>query len=133
MGIGGRDAQSYGFDFEKMRFKLISLFDASYGDTIDDYINVILSDVKEGGGKKSFLLEFRNYNNSTKKEYLKTIFDEFSGSIEELRKKLIEGGLEKLAASIEMQAPNKEDKGLIVYKRKRGAIRELARYELLEK
>ena len=121
---------------KKMPFFLIPPVGYSMLSTLDDYIDVILSQIGEKGGRKtlfSYLTGIKDYKHTQKNVQLRKIFTGFFESFEELKEKLNDGGLEKTAASIEMQAPDRNGFGLIEYQRAYGAKGEFATYRLLEK
>jgi len=120
--------------YEEMPFFLIP--PVSTMCRLDDYLNIILSDVGEEGGKKTFfscLTGIKEYRNTEKNANLKKIFTGFFESFWELEKKLADGNLEKLACSIDMQAPDKSGFGLIQYVGNRSFFGDFAAYRLIQR
>jgi len=123
-------------EFEKIPFWLAPPVEYSMISTLDDYIDVILSQIGEEGGKKTFfsyLTGLRGYKHTQKNVQLRRIFTGFFESFEELKERLKEKGLEKTAASIEMQAPDEDGFGLVQYQRVYGALGDFANYRLLQR
>ena len=123
-------------DFEKIPFWLIPPVEYSMISTLDDYIDVILSNIgEEGGGKtfSSYLTGILDYKHTQKNTQLKEIFTGLFESFGELKQKLKEGGLEKTSRSIEMQAPDKSGFGLIQYPRGHGALGDFATYRIIQR
>ena len=86
--IGGIEKR----DYENIPFFLTRPVQQSMLSVLDDYINVVLNDAKEEGGKKSFLsLGSKDYRNTPKNVYLKKIFADFFECFEDLKQKLKEG------------------------------------------
>jgi len=87
---------------------------------LNEYLNVVFSNVGEEGGKNIFLYtlvtKMKEYKHSPKGKYLRNLFEKRIASIEKLKDILKDGGLEKTANSIEIQPPNKEGVGKIKYK-----------------
>ncbi len=136
MGVGRVGDSVKKRDYEKAPFFLIPPVEYSMISTLNDYIDVILSHVGEDGGRKTFssyLTGFKNYKHSQKNVRLRRIFTGFFKSFQELKETLKDKGLEKVAASIEMQSPSRSGFGLIGYKRAYGAMGEFATYRLLKK
>lgn len=137
MGVGGRDGFSeIRRDFEQQPFFLIPLVEHSMTSMLDDYIDVILSNIGEEGGKKNFytyLSGFKNYKQSPKNACLREIFTGFFESFGALKGTLKREGLEKTANSIEMGAPDSSGFGTIEYQRAFRTKGEFADYRLIKK
>jgi hypothetical protein len=123
-------------DFENKPFWTIPPVEYSMLSTLDDYIDVILTQTGEDGGRKTFfsyLTGLRDYKHTRKNVQLRRIFTGFFESFEELKNRLKENGLEKTSGLIEMQAPDRNGFGLIEYQRAYGAWGEFATYRLLQR
>ncbi len=104
------------------------------GSGLDSYIDTILSDVKEDGGRKILYTFFggeKNYRNTPQAENLKKIFHGFFESFRGLKKELIKNGLGRLALAVEMQAPDSYGFGIIQYQREKGAMGNFTEYRIL--
>jgi hypothetical protein len=107
---------------EKEPFFLLPLFNlTSYDEFLEKYLNVILSDNKEEGGKGSlisFMTQIKNYTDTSEFNNLKKLYGSLFKNFKDLRKKLQESSLEKLAQNIEMESPDERGFGTIIYQNK---------------
>jgi hypothetical protein len=123
-------------EFEKIPFWLIPPVEYSTTPRLDNYIDIILSDIGEEGGRKTFfsyLTKILDYKNTQKNIQLKKVFIGLFESFRELKEKLKEGGLEKTSRSIEMQAPDKSGFGLIQYQGAHGDLGNFAIYRIIQR
>lgn len=83
---------------------------------LENYLNIVLHDLKEEGGKYNVLIQKSDYRESGKIENIKNLFGKKFESIEKLKETLKKGEFENTANSIEMQPVNMYGVGKITYK-----------------